>query len=151
VVLSCIFQKKEGMFHAACPMRFIGRLSVCRVGVMIRLVLMSVLLGSVGQIMMKTGSDRLGQFTLAPATFFSDLMRVLRVPEFWMAMLLFGISSLIWVKVLSKSELTRAYPLGSMSYVVVVILSALLLNEALTLNKLLGAAVIMAGIVIMHR
>lgn len=139
------------MDHAVCPHRFHGGSCIRRVVAMIRLVLMSVLLGSVGQIMMKSGSDRLGQLTLSPGTILPDLGRVLRVPEFWMAMLLFGVSSLIWVKVLSKSELTAAYPLGSLSYVVVMLLSAVLLNEALTLNKLLGAAVIVAGIAIMHR
>lgn len=145
------FPEERGVVHDACPLRFFGRLSACGVAAVIRLVLMSVLLGSVGQIMMKSGSDRLGQLALTPGTIASDLMRVLRVPEFWMAMLLFGVSSLIWVKVLSRSELTQAYPLGSMSYVVVTVLSAMLLNEALTLNKLLGAGVIMAGIAIMQR
>jgi len=118
---------------------------------MIRYVLMSVLLGSVGQIMMKTGTDRVGDLSLTPATILQDILRILRVPEFWMAMLLFGVSSLIWVKVLSKAELTYVYPLNSMGYVFVVLLSALLLNEALTPYKLLGAVVIMAGIVIMHQ
>ncbi|WP_438444711.1 EamA family transporter [Gorillibacterium sp. sgz5001074] len=118
---------------------------------MIRLMLMSVFLGSVGQILMKSGSDRLGSLTLSPDTLWSDLTRIARIPEFGMALLLFGVSSLIWMKVLSKNPLTHAYPLGSMSYVFVMVLSALLLNEALTLNKLLGALVIISGIIIMHR
>lgn len=118
---------------------------------MIRLVLMSVLLGSVGQIMMKTGSDRVGQLSLTPATLLPDLIRILRIPEFWMALLLFGASSLIWVKVLSRSELTRAYPLGSLSYVLVYLLSAILLNEALTVQKVVGGLVIMAGIYIIQQ
>lgn len=118
---------------------------------MIRLMLMSVFLGSVGQIMMKSGSDRLGNLTLSPGTLLPDLLRILRIPEFWMALLLFGVSSLIWMKVLSKNELTHAYPLGSMSYVFVMVLSALLLHETLTVNKLLGAMVIVSGIIIMHR
>lgn len=142
--------QKEGMIRAMAPLP--GKKGPARlVPPMIRLVLMSVLLGSVGQIMMKTGSDRVGQLTLTPSTLVPELLRILRIPEFWMAMLLFGVSSLIWVKVLAKNELTQAYPLGSMSYVFVVLLSALLLNEAITANKLVGAAVIMAGIVIMHR
>lgn len=118
---------------------------------MIRLMLMSVLLGSVGQIMMKSGSNRLGSLTLAPATLLSDVLRILRIPEFLMAIVLFAVSSVIYVKVLSKNDLTAAYPLGSMSYVFVFLLSALLLNETLTLNKVVGAIVIISGIYIMHR
>lgn len=118
---------------------------------MIRLVLMSVFLGSIGQIMMKSGSDRVGQLALTPTSLIPDIIRVLRVPEFWMALLLFGVSSLIWVKVLSKSELTHAYPLGSMSYIFVFLLSSLLLHETLTLQKVLGATVILLGIFIIHR
>ncbi|MNJ04496.1 4-amino-4-deoxy-L-arabinose-phosphoundecaprenol flippase subunit ArnE [compost metagenome] len=52
---------------------------------------------------------------------------------------------------LSKADLTYVYPLNSMGYVFVVLLSALLLHEALTPYKLMGAVVIMAGIIIMHQ
>jgi drug/metabolite transporter (DMT)-like permease len=116
-----------------------------------RLVLMSVLLGSIGQIMMKSGSDRVGPLSLTPSTLLHDIVRILRVPEFAMALLLFGISSLIWVKVLARSELTHAYPLGSMGYIFVFLLSALLLHEPLTAQKILGALVIMLGIFIIQR
>lgn len=118
---------------------------------MIRLVLMAVLASSVGQIMMKSGADRVGALSLTPSTLLPDLLRILRVPEFAMALALFGVSSLIWVKVLGKTELTKAYPLGSMSYVFVIVLSALLLNESLTVSKVLGALIIMAGIFVIQR
>lgn len=150
MVLSCIFHVKEGIVHATGPSRGEVRRSSGEAA-MIRLMLMSVFLGSVGQIMMKSGSDRLGNLTLSPSTLLSDLLRILRIPEFGMALLLFGVSSLIWMKVLSKNELTHAYPLGSMSYVFVMVLSALLLHETLTVSKVLGALVIVSGIFIMHR
>lgn len=118
---------------------------------MLMLVLMSVFLGSVGQIMMKAGSDRVGELALAPATLLPDIVRILRVPEFWMALLLFGASSLLWVKVLSKAELTYAYPLGSLGYVFVFLLSALLLHETISAQKVLGTLVIMVGIYIIQR
>jgi uncharacterized membrane protein len=140
--------QKEGVAREAKPDE---RLVLPEVERMIRLVLMSVFLGSIGQIMMKSGSDRVGQLALTPTSLIPDIIRVLRVPEFWMALLLFGVSSLIWVKVLAKSELTHAYPLGSMSYIFVFLLSSLLLHETLTLQKILGALVIMMGIFIIHR
>ncbi|RAU96565.1 EamA family transporter [Paenibacillus sp. YN15] len=118
---------------------------------MFRLVLMSAMMGSIGQIMMKHGSNRLGRLTMSPATFAADLGRVLRVPEFWVAILLFSLSSLIWVKVLSRADLTSAYPLNSMSYIFVFLFSAFFLNEALTLQKVAGALVIMLGIFIITR
>jgi len=118
---------------------------------MLRLMLMSVFLGSLGQIMVKVGADRLGGLALSPATFLNDLGRLARVPEFWFAMVLMGFSSLFWVKVLTRSELSSAYPLGSLGYVFVLLLSAILLNEALTFTKALGVAVIMAGILILYK
>lgn len=118
---------------------------------MIRLMLMSVILGSLGQIMVKTGADRLGGLSLTPGTLPDDLWRICRVPEFWFAVVLFGISSLFWVKVLTRSDLTYAYPFGSMGYVFVMLFSALLLNETLTLQKLTGTAVIIAGILILQK
>ena len=52
---------------------------------------------------------------------------------------------------MTQFDLSFAYPFMSLSYVVVMVLSYLLMNEALTWNKVIGTVVIVAGLYIITR
>lgn len=51
-----------------------------------------------------------------------------------------------WALTLTRLELSHAYPFMSLSFVLVLIFSALLFNEALTAGKAIGIALIVAGL-----
>lgn len=56
------------------------------------------------------------------------------------------LSLLFWLYVLSKLELSKAYPMVSLGYVFTTILGYLLLNESITVNKVIGIIFIIAGV-----
>jgi drug/metabolite transporter (DMT)-like permease len=58
------------------------------------------------------------------------------------------IASLFWMAAMTKFQVSYAYPFMSLAFVLVLLLSTLLLGEALTLGKVLGLAIIILGIVI---
>jgi len=58
------------------------------------------------------------------------------------------IAALCWIAALTKFELTYAYPFMSLSFVLVLGLSVPLLHEAITAPKVIGMALIVAGIII---
>ncbi|MCD6419491.1 MAG: EamA family transporter [Synergistetes bacterium] len=64
---------------------------------------------------------------------------------------LIGISSLIWLMILSKVELSYAYPMVSMGYVLVAILSWILFKENLSIVRWLGIAMICGGVYLISR
>lgn len=104
----------------------------------------SIAIGAVGQFLLKLGANRLG----APLPFFRMVWAVLATPTILAGILCFGLSMLLWVLVLRVLPLSTAYPMVSLSYVIVTALSALFLGETLTAAKLLGLALIMAGVVL---
>ncbi len=53
-----------------------------------------------------------------------------------------------WMAAMTKLELSHAYPFVSLAFVLVVLCSAWLFNEPLTMTKLAGLALVCAGIVI---
>ncbi len=56
-------------------------------------------------------------------------------------------SALSWMALLSKSELSVVFPIAqSLSYVLILILAALLFNEALTNTRVFGIVIICIGI-----
>ncbi|GAA4858975.1 SMR family transporter [Paenibacillus vulneris] len=110
------------------------------------LILISVALGSLGQVILKLGSNKLGTISFSISSLVPVLLRLLKTPEIVLGLLLFGTSFLLWIKVLTRSELSYAYPMVSIGYIIVVILSYFLLDESFSWNKLMGIAIIVAGV-----
>lgn len=58
------------------------------------------------------------------------------------------IASLFWMAAMTKFELSTAYPFMSLAFVLVLLFSAILFREPITLGKILGMALICAGIIV---
>ena len=65
-----------------------------------------------------------------------------------LAALLAGLS---WMAAMTKLELSFAYPFISLSFVLVIVFSALLFHETITTPKVLGMLLIIAGIIVIGR
>lgn len=63
----------------------------------------------------------------------------------------YGVSFLLWIKVLSKVELSYAYPMVSLGYVLVMIFSYFFFKENVTPIRILGVAFIMIGVILVAR
>jgi len=58
------------------------------------------------------------------------------------------VAALCWMATMTKFDLSYAYPFMSLSFVLVLILSALFFHEPITTAKVLGVIFILAGIII---
>ena len=92
-----------------------------------------------GQILFKLASGRGG------------FMEIFLSPIFWIAIVLYGVVTLLWVLLLREIDLSRAYPILAGTYVLVPIASMLLLGEKLGWSYGLGVALIIVGIVLTVR
>ena len=61
------------------------------------------------------------------------------------------LASLAWMAAMTRFDLSHAYPFMSLNFVVVLFLSAWLLEEPLTLSKVFGIAMIVIGTVVAAR
>lgn len=66
----------------------------------------------------------------------------------FIALSIYGVTTLAWVWVLQKIELGRAYPLMALAFVLVPIGSHFIFGERFHLQYFLGVVMIMAGILI---
>ncbi len=55
---------------------------------------------------------------------------------------------LCWLAALTKFELNYAYPFMSLSFILVLLLSGVFLNESISMNKIAGVVLILIGIAI---
>lgn len=111
------------------------------------LLVVSVVFATAGQLTLKSAMQEIGrigsaQLNDAGAT----ILRAAKEPRLWIGLVLFGVSALFWLVVLSRVELSIAYPFVGLSYVVVVALSQLLFHEHVPPLRWLGVVVIAFGI-----
>jgi drug/metabolite transporter (DMT)-like permease len=89
---------------------------------------------------------RIGSTEIAAAG--DTLTRTLKEPRLWLGLTLFGISALFWLVVLSRVDLSVAYPFVGLSYIIVVLFSRLFLHEQVSALRWLGVVVVAVGIAI---
>jgi multidrug transporter EmrE-like cation transporter len=58
------------------------------------------------------------------------------------------IASLFWMAAMTKCELSAAYPFMSLAFALVLLFSAILFREPVTIGKVLGMALICVGLIV---
>ena len=107
------------------------------------LALGCVTLLAVGQLLFKSAAQqwRIDGWSL---TTFSSLLSAPLIA----ALALYSLATLLWVLTLRMVPLTTAYPLYALTFVIVPVLAHYFAGEPLSTRSMIGAAVIVAGVVI---
>lgn len=61
------------------------------------------------------------------------------------------LASLAWMAAMTRFDLNYAYPFMSMAFIIVMFFSVFFLNESLTLQGVLGTAMVVAGLIVIAR
>ncbi|MEQ8968620.1 MAG: EamA family transporter [Azospirillaceae bacterium] len=109
------------------------------------LILFTVLTNAAAQIMLKYGMTSIGQFEFGARTIATTAGRVAVNPLIILGLFTFAISMSSHMLVLSRVELTFAYPFLSLAYVVVAVWGFFIFGESMSLSRVLGIALICAG------
>lgn len=116
------------------------------------LILTGVGLNAAAQLLLKVATRPLAHFSdFSAATLGGSALILLRSVPFWSGMVCYGASVCVWLAALSKAPVSTAYPMLSLGYVVVAAVSVLWLGESMGPGKVLGIALICAGVVLVSR
>ena len=116
------------------------------------LVVLSVLIGTVGQLCIKAAMLRLGPVALGtPDEVLTSGWRILQQPLIWVALPLYGVGFLAWAAALSRLQLSFAHPLLAIGYLLTPFAAMILFNEQIPPVRWVGILVIIAGIVLVGR
>ncbi len=116
------------------------------------LILTGVGLNAAAQLLLKVATRPLAHFGVFNTDVLSNSIVILfKSMPFWAGMLCYAASVCVWVAALSKAPVSTAYPMLSLGYVVVAAVSVAWLGETLTPAKMLGIALICAGVVLVSR
>ena len=116
------------------------------------LILTGVGLNAAAQLLLKVATRPLAHFSeFNAATLGSSLAVLIKSLPFWAGMVCYGASLCVWLAALSKAPVSTAYPMLSLGYVVVAAVSVLWLGESMGPAKVLGIALICAGVILVSR
>jgi len=116
------------------------------------LIFGAVALAAGGQLSLKTGMSQVGR--IGEESFnqvISIIGRVISTPMVWIGLVLYGLAAVLWLIVLSRENLSFAYPIFGSTYLIIVFLSWVVLREEVSLLRWLGASFIALGVFLVAR
>ena len=115
------------------------------------LLLTGVLLNAGAQLLLKAGTNRIGEFAFSLENIVPIGMRVATSPPILAGLACYGVSVVVWILALSRVPVSVAYPLLSIGYIVNAVAAWYLFGESLGAQKLVGIAFIIAGVWLVAR
>lgn len=128
---------KEGAFFISAMLSIFDYRSLI-------IALVSIFLGATGQFLFRLGMLSYGKVTIE--NIWRQLFGIITTPAIFLGFVCFGMSSILWLVVISRWELSYAYPMVALGYVIAILYGAFLLQETITLPKILGSGLILLGI-----
>jgi drug/metabolite transporter (DMT)-like permease len=104
----------------------------------------SVVLTSIGQLFFKKGMMILDQ-SHPQASLWKLMGFAFLNSQVLLGFLSFGVGAVLWLAVLAREEVSYAYPLSSLGYIIVLVGSYWLFNEQLSLSRIIGILLLIAG------
>jgi multidrug transporter EmrE-like cation transporter len=115
------------------------------------LILSGVLLNAAAQLLLKAGTNAVGQFDFHASNIVPIGMKLAFQPYILSGMACYAISLVIWIMALSRVPVSLAYPMLSIGYAINAFVAWHWFGEALNAQKLLGIGFIILGVILVTR
>jgi len=117
----------------------------------ITLLLVTVTLNVAGQYFMKRGMSSVGAISGDLSLLVSSLSRAFLNPFVIAGVGAYGMSSIFWLVLLSRVDLSYAYPALSLGYVLITIVGVLALGESVSPMRWVSVLIICVGVFLLSR
>ena len=115
------------------------------------LILTGVLLNAAAQLALKASVSDTGVISLDMQSLFSSAGSLASNLWLWLGLICYGISVIVWILALSRVDVSIAYPMLSIGYIVNAIAAWHLFDEPMNIGKVVGIGVIIVGVYILAR
>ena len=106
--------------------------------------IVAIVLLSIGQTSLKVGLNHVGGFSLADGM--SSFSKLLTTPWFLIGFVCYGLSSVLWMDVLSKLDFSLAFPMVGSVYGFNLLIGRLFFHEMFGWDRMIGVGLILFGI-----
>ncbi|HYW92938.1 MAG TPA: SMR family transporter [Gammaproteobacteria bacterium] len=115
------------------------------------LILIGVLLNASAQLLLKAGVGSVGVIALQWNGAVATGLKLAFEPHILGGLACYVVSVVVWILALSRVDVSIAYPMLSIGYVVNALAAWALLGESMNLSKLVGIGIIILGVFVLAR
>ena len=115
------------------------------------LVLTGVLLNAAAQLLLKAGTNSIGVFGFTAGNLIPVGIKAACNPFIVGGLGCYAVSIVVWIMALSRVEVSLAYPMLSIGYVINAVAAWYLFGEALTAQRMIGMGTIIVGVFLVAR
>lgn len=115
------------------------------------LIVIGVLLNAIAQLALKASVKDMGAIELRLTEALPTTLRLAQEPWLWLGLGCYVISVVIWILALSRVDVSIAYPMLSLGYVVNALAAWAWLGEAMSLTRVVGIGIIIFGVFVLAR
>jgi drug/metabolite transporter (DMT)-like permease len=114
-------------------------------------IISGVLLNAFAQLLLKAGTNAVGAIHLTAENWFQTGLKLATQLPILGGLACYAISLVVWIIGLSRTDVTLAYPMLSLGYVVSAAGAWIFLGEAVSPQRLLAILVIVGGVALLAR
>lgn len=113
------------------------------------LILINISLAVSGQFSIKVGMKQVGY--ISSNNFLPLLLKSLTNLYVILGLLAYTLAAVTWILVLSRVDLSYAYPMLSLGYIIILLLGIFFLNETVGFSRIMGTVFIIMGVFLIFR
>jgi multidrug transporter EmrE-like cation transporter len=114
-------------------------------------IITGVMLNAVAQLLLKAGVNAVGHFDITPANILPVGFKIATQLPIIGGLTCYVLSVGVWIVGLSRVDVSIAYPMLSLGYVVNAFAAWYLFGEVMSMQRLVGIGIILVGVVVLAR
>lgn len=114
------------------------------------LFMTAVLLDTLGNILFKVGANKIEDSVKAGwLGHWENVLLTIRRKEILLGLIVYVFEYIIWISFLSTAQLSKAFPMYSLTIVLILLVSYFYLNEQVSKKRWFGAVLILVGVTLL--
>lgn len=114
----------------------------------IGLIAITDLSDTISQLILKSSINKIDWHVNSVKKALYLVWQLIKIPRVWVGFFLSGVSLLFWLFVLSRTDLSLAFSLDSMRYIMITLASVIFLKEKTGLIRWMGILYVVFGIIL---
>lgn len=112
------------------------------------LIFVTDIFDTVSQLALKSSINSLDLHINTVKKVINLVIQLIKIPRVWIGFIFSALSLLMWLFVLTKSDLNFAFAMDSMRYILIALASVLVLREKISITRWIGIFAVICGIIL---
>lgn len=114
----------------------------------VSMIIISILLSSAAQLLLKYGASSPSiQKAIYSHSILNLFYAMISTPQIILGLICFGVSLILWIVILSRTDVSYAYPFVALGICLTILAGWFFFNESLSLLRIIGVAIVVAGVI----